>query len=356
MDLNLSTSTATAVAVAVSKKRLDKVESYRPEVENSAAFDLEWVPYKGRYGHDKTKIFAASFCTNWGKRIVLHISRYSDRPDPEKGLIEDIVSYLNQFPLTFGWYSTGVAVYDEGTGLRVRGRDSDLFVLHQRCIFYHLSSPVEVKKTYARLKDPNKKHIDLCRVFEKPIVQNNLFEGRYRTPGLDSVSHVLLGMGKYGKLHAGTSDITSLSPAEQMRYVRRDSELVMLLAHYNNCLVLRIMKVFANYANMDYYLVCHTDISRWYANRYQKMLESGECTVSYTPNYRLDKQAIGGGHHTPPIKGFFIGTKIYELDVKGQYPSIVINNNFSFDTLNCTCCKYNQSAGVKQETIDTINE
>ena len=86
------------------------------------------------------------------------------------------------------------------------------------------------------------------------------------------------------------------------------------------------------------------------------MLESGECTVSFTPNYRLDKQAIGGGHHISPTRGFFIGTKIYELDVKGQYPSIVINNNFSFDTLNCTCCKYNQSAGVRQETIDIINE
>jgi DNA polymerase, archaea type len=107
---------------------------------------------------------------------------------------------------------------------------------------------------------------------------------------------------------------------------------------------------------MDYYLVCHTYIGRWYANRYQKMLELGECTVSFTPNYKLDKQTIGGGHHTPPIKGFFIGTKIYELDLKGQYPSIVMNNNFSFDTLNCTCCKYNENAQVKKETIDEINE
>src|SRR5215470_12242514 len=156
--------------------------------------------------------------------------------------------------------------------------------------------------------------------------------------------------------NAGTSDIFSLPVEEQERYVRRDTELAMLLAQYNNCLVLRIMKIFAAYAQLDYYLVCHTEISYWYANRYEKMLESGESTVFYTPNYRLDKQSIGGGHHTPPTKGFFPGTKVYELDVKGQYPSIVINNNFSFDTLNCTCCKYNQSAGVRQETIDTINE
>ena len=116
------------------------------------------------------------------------------------------------------------------------------------------------------------------------------------------------------------------------------------------------MKIFAGYAKMDYYVVCNTEISKWYANRYKKMLESGECTISYTPNYKLEKQAIGGGHHTNPIKGFFIGTKIYELDVKGQYPSIVINNNFSFDTLNCTCRKYNEDAQVEQNTIDTINE
>lgn len=74
-----------------------------------------------------------------------------------------------------------------------------------------------------------------------------------------------------------------------MRYVRRDSELAMLLAQYNNCLALRIMKIFAAYAEMEYYLVCHTEISTWYANRYRNMLESGECSVSYTPNYKLNK-------------------------------------------------------------------
>ena len=86
------------------------------------------------------------------------------------------------------------------------------------------------------------------------------------------------------------------------------------------------------------------------------MLESGECTISYTRNYKLSKQAIGGGRHTAPKKGFFTQTKIYELDIKGQYSSIVIKNNFSFDTLNCTCCRDNANALVEQMTIDTINE
>jgi DNA polymerase, archaea type len=154
---------------AVSKKRLDKIESDRPEVNDSASIDLEWLPYKGKYAHNKTQIFAACFCTNWGERVVLHISKYPTNPNPEKALIQDILFYLNQFPLTFGWYSTGVAVYDDRGFNRVTGRDSDFFVLHQRCIFYHLTSPIEVKKTYARLVDSDKKHIDLNSVLANPL-------------------------------------------------------------------------------------------------------------------------------------------------------------------------------------------
>ena len=54
MDVTLSAS-------AVSKKRLDKIESDRSEVKDSAALDLEWIPYKGKYEHTKTKIYAACF-------------------------------------------------------------------------------------------------------------------------------------------------------------------------------------------------------------------------------------------------------------------------------------------------------
>jgi DNA polymerase I len=109
---------------------------------------------------------------------------------------------------------------------------------------------VEVKETYARLADSNKKHIDLHKVFCKSIIQSGVFEGRYRTTDLDSVSQALLGVGKYDKLNAGDIDISSLPVEEQERYVRRDTELAMLLAQYNSCLALRIMKIFAIYAQM----------------------------------------------------------------------------------------------------------
>jgi hypothetical protein len=95
----------TLSASAVSKKRLDKIESDRPEVKDSASIDLEWIPYKGKYEHTKTKIFAASLCTNWGERIALHISRYSTSPNPEKTPL--IVSHL------LLWLSKGLNIFIE---------------------------------------------------------------------------------------------------------------------------------------------------------------------------------------------------------------------------------------------------
>ncbi|MGD9673665.1 MAG: DNA polymerase domain-containing protein [Candidatus Nitrosocosmicus sp.] len=338
-----------------------EIKSYRNEVINSASFDLEWVPYKGKYQHSKTKIFAAAFCTNWGERIVLHISKY-EKPNclsPEKELIKDILFYFNQFPLTFGWYTTGITIYDHKNEKRLKGRDSDFFILYQRCLYYNLDSPFEIgyNKNYIALKKGStNKHIDLIKVFEKKVIQDNVFEGKYGTTRLESVSSALLGISKYDNINAGIVKILDKPIEEQKKYVKRDAELAMLLAQYNNCLVLRLMKEFSKYGEMDYFKVCNTDVSKWYENKYEKMIARGEVTLDHTPNYKLEKQEYGGGHHTIPKKGFFCDSVVYELDVKGMYPFIIIKNNLSFDTLNCNCCRNDHSAYLNQHTIDIINE
>ena len=106
----------------LARDTMRRIQSYRDEVLNSSSLDLEWVPYNGKYEHDKTQIYAAAFCTNWGERIVLHISNYlylegekpiEKNPYAERDLIKDILFYFDQFPLTFGWYTTGMATFDE---------------------------------------------------------------------------------------------------------------------------------------------------------------------------------------------------------------------------------------------------
>ena len=68
------------------------------------------------------------------------------------------------------------------------------------------------------------KHIDLNKVFDKTIIQEGVFEGKYRTTDLHTVSLALLGIGKYDNFNAGTQVITSFLLEEQERYVRRDAE------------------------------------------------------------------------------------------------------------------------------------
>lgn len=55
-------------------------------------------------------------------------------------------------------------------------------------------------------------------------------------------------------------------------------------------------------------------------------------------------------------KGFYTNSKIFELDVKEMYPNIIIYNNFSPETLNCTCCENDPTALVSEETVDMINQ
>ena len=86
------------------------------------------------------------------------------------------------------------------------------------------------------------------------------------------------------------------------------------------------------------------------------MLERGEITLEFTPDYKLPKKQFGGGHQFPSKAGFYVGVPIDELDVKGEYPTLVIKHNISHDTLNCRCCRGNYSAYLEPRLMDAINK
>jgi DNA polymerase elongation subunit (family B) len=125
------------------------------------------------------------------------------------------------------------------------------------------------------------------------------------------------------------------------------------------------MKLIAEYSEVDYQICCYTNKTWWDANIYDKMLERGEITLEFTPYYKLPKKQIGGGHQFPSKAGFYVGVPIDELDVKGEYPTLVIKHNISFDTLNCRCCYDtlncrccydNDSAYLEPRLMDAINK
>src|SRR5215204_5589568 len=338
------------------------ISSNNKLVRNSASIDFEWLPYKGVYSHKKTKLTAAAFCTNQGTRIVLHISQFEKlpHPNPERQLILAIIRYLNKFDLTFGWYTTGVAKYDPEAGDYLDGRDSDFFILDKRCELHKIESPIAYSKSRSStfLYDRNRKHIDLCKVYGKEIIQKGVFNDKYRTLQLDEVGEALLDVGKFkdSKDNEITGEAAHLLPVEdQINYIKRDAEITMMLACYNNCMVLRIMEFITLYSEMDYIITCHTGITKWYANIYDKMIEHDECTLQ-SSEHKIPKQEIGGGNSIEPKRGFYRNEPIDELDVKGMYPTIAIEHNISFETVNCRCCQDNPNARLPSEVMDEINQ
>ena len=96
-----------------------------------------------------------------------------------------------KYDFSIGWYSTGVAKYHEDTQEYLDGVDSDLAILHNRCLANGVDSIVDFNNAgipYLR----GQKHIDLHSVFGKPMVQTTIFKNAYRTLKLDEVSRLYL--------------------------------------------------------------------------------------------------------------------------------------------------------------------
>ncbi|MGA7900959.1 MAG: hypothetical protein WCA39_19100 [Nitrososphaeraceae archaeon] len=269
---------------------------------------------------------------------------------------------MSQFNLIFVWFGTNIARYEYNEAaneyVKLDGIYTDYFILHQRCLFYGIFSPIRLLTSgrTALLKNEKKATIDLGRVFEKQIIKGKggLLKGRYRTNHLDEVGSALLGISKFENFSG--KDFQSLSLDKQIKYAAREAEIPMMLAQYNNCLVLRVMKLIAEYSEVDYQICCYTNKTWWDANIYDKMLERGEITLEFTPDYKLPKKRIGGGHQFPSKAGFYVGVLIDELDVKGEYPTLVIKHNISHDTLNCRCCSGNDRAYLEPRLMDAINK
>jgi DNA polymerase, archaea type len=115
------------------------------------------------------------------------------------------------------------------------------------------------------------------------------------------------------------------------------------------------MKYIPLYSEMDYYRCCHSGVSQWYANIYKNMIIRRECLFEYNQNEKISKRYIAGGNSVQPKKGFYKNQPVDELDVKGMYPTIAIQHNVSFETVNCRCCENDPESKVPSEVMDEIS-
>ena len=133
-----------------------------------------------------------------------------------------------------------------------------------------------------------------------------------------------------------------------MQYVIQDTNLVMKLSKHNNYEILDLMNAISVITDLPFDRVCQTGLSTWWTNIIKR--GGGEAKQQ-----QFLKKSYKGGYVIEPTKGYY-QQSVYVLDVKSLYPTMMINNNISFDTVNCNCCKYIEEARVSAEIMDIINE
>lgn len=331
-----------------------------------AAIDTEY-----RQTNNKSKqyeLFAAAIFDNNGNVKAAHELDFITSRNPEKSLVIWIMNQILQYKLTMGWYSKGVKLrkYDGS----FTGRDSDLKVIDDACRYYNIPSIIAFDKRgipYVKgysyslcIQDPHYAsrnkfdwyyHIDLYQVYKKPMVKTAIYHNKYRDLSLNSVSRALLGESKLENLDG--LQIQGLAKEKQLEYVTHDAALVMKLSMYNDFEILDLMNAISAITQLPFDRVCHTGISTWWSKIIADKIANGECKF---PTYKIGKRQYKGGRVIEPITGYYKDRVVYVLDVKSLYPTMMINNNISFETINCNCCVNKKEARISNRTEEVIKQ
>ena len=269
-----------------------------------------------------------------------------------------------KYRLTIGWYSKGVRLKNKETGA-FSGKDSDLKVIDSICRYHNIPSIIGFDKRgipYVRgyhydlnhyYLRQNKfdwyYHIDLYNIYKKPLVKSIIYHNIYKDLSLKTVTQAILKEAKFENLKG--SDILNVHKEKLMQYVSQDATLVMKLSKHNNYEILDLMNTISIITDLMFDRVCHTGLSTWWTNIIKR--EIGE--VIQQQDQKLQKKSYTGGYVIEPTKGYF-QQPVYVFDVKSLYPTMMINKNISFDTINCDCCKDDTNSKVSTEIMDIINE
>ena len=295
---------------------------------NYVAFDLEWDATADN------RIDAVSFVDSYGRSEVKLRNR--DFNGSEVALLDYVNTTILNYRWSVGWNTQGNAT--DATNINF----CDLYILHKRCEANGFPSIVKIgNRGVPYLANSEYGHIDLMNVYRKVMVKDGMYHSAYRTNKLDHVSKALLRKGKYNN-YSGL-DFKSLPIEEQEEYSLQDSQLAMDLSKYNNCEVLDSMLAVAEITELDFERVCRTNLSTWWSAIFNKLIKQGQCQPlerrEFTGTYK-------GAEVLTPKKGKY--HNVIVVDAKSLYPSVGINYNLSFDTINCLCCQNNPDAKLSR--------
>ena len=283
-------------------------------IRTYVAFDFEW-------DNVTHVMLAASFVNNHGSRKVF-LNSHS-----EIALLENIKAELLEYEWSIGWNSsTSIEGNDSNSSYEEDNLDDaangnftnndvqcDLGILYERCRANGIDNIVfrSKKGSRTRYSIPGLHHIDLHRVYSKAMVQYTIYNRAYRTHKLDDVSRALLGRGKYKGLTG--KDFLKLSIKDQKKYSLIDSELVLDLSKHNDFEVLDAMLAISEITGLDFEVVCRTNLTTWWGNLFDQMIEDDECRE---PVNTFDRENIRykGALVLDPKKGLYHNTVVVDAE------------------------------------------
>ena len=295
-------------------------------------WDLEWHPRT-------SEIYAAAFINYKGEMLALHVQDPEFSGDEGK-LLDRILEEITKYPVSFGYYTTGMESYFG------KGKNSDLITLRDRLVANGRISSIDIVKP---MDGPGRKrprfaghlkhtHIDLESIFDNEVVENFIEENNhYRSHKLNYVAKAL--SGEDSKL----LDLNGLKVIKHPVDVQKNYVLWDAVAVYNIITsnvakeVIELLRELSDVLNRSLEWVCLTTTTVWWTDILDKT--GCERPTTYKEPWRPH-----GGLNLPVAFGKY--EHVVLVDVNSLYPTMAIVHNIGFDTINCTCCKDDPLAKV----------
>lgn len=382
------------------------VDTHPKPITKILAFDLEWSLTKDR--HNEHPIIAVSFCDSHSfERAYLledFLPHYgNDKRFAEKALLNTITATLMKYDTSIGFYTTGARIFNRSKH-KISGHDSDLIQLDKRLKRYQMESPVwfsKYKLPYLTGYNREHLHIDTFKLFKSKIIQTSVYNDTYNSYDLDTISRAILGNEKGGKFDGLSGPLfESLTDLNEKRnYALLDAQLVMWCVAHNDYELLKMVNSVSNLTGIEFKTLCGAFSSSkiWTPlidtlvkdelskldgvngsdeeiklcdrlNRYffteqdkegkddndQEELDN----IELDDNEELENEEddskkvryIGGWVYDNPVSGVYNNVGV--LDITSLYPTMIVNNNISFETPDCYCCKDNVLAQVPGDLFE----
>ncbi len=289
-----------------SKPKSTFEEEILPILDKAVGMDLEW-------SRDRKKgVYCACFYpVNKDRQqpITLHLEDFGY---DQEVYVTKIIEIMESFSFIMGH--------------NIVGHDSDFYKLKR----------MAYRSTELRERIDLILYLDTHKLFENSIVSNMLSPMGidYPSLSLNDIAESFLGEGK-GKFGGLTgADIEGRPREEREQYCMQDAKLVVeILQHkieHYDWEVLRVLHSITEPTGMSFLNLCSSSSSKIFASMKSK---NGYSNVMCPDKYKNEKIEYAGGFVHPSEIGIHRG--VITLDFKGLYPSIIIANNISSETINC---------------------